>query len=193
MSDATFARLSLVEARAPVSAFNPLRPRLMPGRTPPTMPADTAEPDLFALGFAAGEQVASEAFATERTALGRLVAAAQALQPEPSEELAAMIAATVEQLVTELVGKMPVERDWLEERIERAMSCIAKADAARVLRLHPDDIDLLADTAVPLALCPDPELQRGELRIECSQGWIEDGRSQHLDALRVMLGTGSQS
>jgi flagellar assembly protein FliH len=185
MSEAAFARVSLVDARAPRSGFSPLRPRA--ADVAPTVDA-TAQPDLFALGFSAGQRDAADAYEAERTALLNLLAAADAFQPESSEELAAMIATTVERLVTDLVGHMPVERSWLVERIDRAMACIDAADAARTLWLHPDDAVLLGDHALPLDIHPDAALERGALRIDCSSGWIEDSRSVHLDALRATLG-----
>jgi flagellar assembly protein FliH len=189
MSEAVFARVSLVDARAPAHAFSPWQTRHA-GK----VAASTADPvaDRFALGYAEGERVASAAFATERAALLRLVAAADVLQPEPSEELAVMIATTVERLVSEIVGRVPVEREWLKERIDRALSCIGEADAARTLSLHPADIALLGDVALPLEVRADETLERGALRIDCSHGWIEDSRSLHLDALRTTLGIEAQ-
>jgi flagellar assembly protein FliH len=193
MSEAAFARVSLVDARAPARAFSPLRARTLQGSIVPTVPDPVAEPDLFAAGFAEGERAAGETFAAERSALLRLVAAADAFQPEPSEELAAMIATTVERLVTELVCTMPVEQTWLSERIDKAMTCLSEADAARTLWLHPDDMALLGDAELPLQLQPDPGLERGALRIDCSNGWIEDSRSLHLEALRTTLGIEARS
>ncbi len=186
MSEPVVARVSLLDARAPASAFNPLRPRAV--GPVPISPEPVAEPDRFALGVAHGERAARETFAGERASLLRLLASADALQPEPSEELAAMIATTVERLVTELVGTVPVERDWLIERIERATVCLTEADAARTLWLHSDDAALVADADLPLDLRVDDAMERGALRIDCSQGWIEDSRSHHLDALRATLG-----
>lgn len=193
MSEAAFARVSLIDARAPTSAFSPMRARAVAGS--PGASASRAEhaSDPFAIGFAEGERVATERFAADHDNLLKLIATANVFQPEPSEELAAMIATTVERLVTELVGTMPVERPWLIDRIERAMSCIGEADAARTLWLHPDDAALVADADLPLEIHADAALERGALRIDCSLGWIEDSRSLHLDALRATLGIEARS
>lgn len=185
MSESAYARVSLVDARAAVSAFHPLRPRLV---TPAEPATPAAAPDLFAVGYAAGHQAAADAAASDRAALVALVAAAQALQPEPSEELAALIAATVDSLVTQIVGMMPVEQRWLADRIARAMACIEAADAARTLWLNPDDIAVVGDTPLPLAVQADVTLERGALRIDCADGWVEDSRSMHLATLRAALG-----
>jgi flagellar assembly protein FliH len=194
MSEAVIARLSLIEARQPVRGFAPLRPPAIdPRERAGTVPEPVAEADPFTTGIAEGERRATEAFASERAALLRLVAAAQALQPEPLDELAALIATTVEHLVVEIVGMMPVGRDWLVERIDRAMACLSEADAARTLWLHPDDAALLGGAALVLDVRHDDALEPGALRIDCSQGWIEDGRSIHLDNLRALLGSEAQS
>ena len=188
MSEPGFVRVSLVDARAPTSAFIPMRARSVSAAGPSTAPGPNAPDDPFLLGFAQGERLAAEAFAKERADLVALIAAANALQAEPSEELAAMIATTVERLMTELVGIMPVEKLWLSGRIERAMAFIGEADAARTLWLHPDDAAMLADVDLALDVQTDTMLERGALRIDCSLGWIEDSRSLHLDALRATLG-----
>ena len=190
MSDG-FARVSLIDARAPQSAFMPMFAAAGSDR-PRVAPASESEADIFRRGMAEGRHLAAEAFATERQALLALLAAAQALQPEPSEELAAMIATTVERLVTQIVGLMPVDRSWLLHRIERAVACVGAADAARTLWLHPDDVALIDAAALPIDVCADETLERGALRIDCSHGWVEDSRSQHLDLLRAALNVESQ-
>jgi flagellar assembly protein FliH len=190
MSEAVIARISLIEARQPSRGFAPLclHPVDPPERAA-AVPEPGGESDPFSAGMAQGERVATEAFARERAALLRLVAAAQALQPEPLDELAALIATTVEQLVVEIVGMMPVGPDWLAARIDRAMGCLAEADAARTLWLHPDDAALLGDAPLALDVRHDATLEPGALRIDCAHGWIEDGRSIHLDNLRALLGS----
>jgi flagellar assembly protein FliH len=182
-------RLSLVDVRRPASAFRPMR------ASQPTAnfsrPVATAKPDAYGAGFAAGQQAAAEVFATEHAAMAALLAAASALQPEPSEELAAMIALAVERLVRECVGNAAVDRDWLVDRARLAASLVSEADKARTLWLHPDDLPLIEGIELAVIPAADPSLDRGALRIDCSAGWIEDGRSIHLDALSAELGLGS--
>ncbi len=189
MSDARLGerRIALVDARAVASGFVPLRRATDRPVTAPSVAVP--EPDQYTLGYADGARCAADDFASERASLRGLVAAADALQPEPCEELAAMIAATVERLVTDLVGRAAVDHDFLLARVGIAMASIADADAARTLWLNPDDLALFGDAALPLAAHPDPTLERGALRIDCSLGWVEDGRSIHLDALRSSLGS----
>lgn len=187
MFEAKVSRVSLLDVRAPSGAFSPMHIGAAQGGFVQDKPVDAAE-DAFALGYAEGERAARATFDVERDAMAALLAAAQALQPEPSEELAAMIATTVERLVTEIVGQVDIDRSWMLSRIERAVAHIGEADAARTLWLHPHDLALLDGLDFPIDLRADPELERGALRIDCSSGWIEDSRSQHLDALRATLG-----
>jgi len=188
MSDPQVTRVSLTDTRPALHAFC----AGLPGRPVPAPPARDApcdpEPDRYVQGFADGQRAAASAMHTDRERLSALVATLAAIAPEPSEELAAMIAATVEQLVTDLVGMVPVQRDWLETRISRAVSCIGEADAARTLWLNPEDAVLVKDLDIPLDVQVDATLERGALRIDCSLGWVEDSRSVHLDALRAALG-----
>jgi flagellar assembly protein FliH len=188
MSDPVIARISLVDARAPTRQFSPLQRRATD--TPAAVQTD-AEVDRYAIGFDDGQRTAAMAFEAERAGLVRLLAAADSLQPEPSEELAAMIALTVDRLVRAIVGTAPVDRAWLAERIDGALACIGEADAARTLWLHPDDLALVGNLDIALDMLSDPALERGALRIDCSRGWIEDARSVHLDALSATLGTGT--
>jgi flagellar assembly protein FliH len=181
-------RLSLADVRHPVSAFTPLAAR--PASTGTPAPAEADEPDSYAAGYAAGQQAAAAVFATEHTAMADLLATASALQPEPSEEIAAMIALTVERLVRDCVGNAPVDRDWLLARVHMAADLVSEADCARTLWIHPDDLPLIEGIALAVVPMPDPSLERGGLRIDCSVGWIEDGRSIHLEALRAELGLG---
>ena len=190
MSNAAFMRVSLIDARSPSSAFT--ASPLHNARHAAALPANRGGgDDAFDRGVAEGTRVACETFDIERASMTRLIAAAQALQPEPSEELAAMIATTVERLVTELVGSAAVDRSLLDVRIASAVETITAADDARVLWLNPDDLALVDPQIIPLELRGDPDLERGALRIDCSSGWIENSHSLHLDALRTALGIGA--
>jgi flagellar assembly protein FliH len=152
-----------------------------------------AQPDDFEMGYAAGQLEAEARFATERLKFGRLIASIEALQPEPSEELGLLIAETVASLTAQIVGPAAVDPEGLLVRATEAANLVSECDAARVMRLHPDDIALLADASLPLSVEPDAGLDRGSVRIDCSAGWIETGTSHFLQMLRVQLGLGEVS
>jgi flagellar assembly protein FliH len=185
MSDAAFAKVDLLSA-LPKSA--PFRPLL--AHAAHTAPINMAQQsaDAFSEGFAAGHRSATEALSEECAQLRALLAKAEALQPEASDAVAALIAETVLRLVTDIVGNAPVDQALLERRIDEAMAVITECDAARNVVLHPDDAALLNNGAIALPIVPDATLARGDLRIECASGSIEHGVSQRLEALYLALG-----
>ena len=148
-------------------------------------PAD----DPFALGLAEGQRLAEAGFAIERDHLLALVAGAEALQDEPSEELAQLIAETVERLVRQIVESAPIDGDWLRAQAETAAAMVAEADKARTLWVNPADAALLMDAPIALPIEADPSMARGTVRIETSAGWIEHGRAVYLNELRAALGS----
>ncbi len=156
---------------------------------PAASPSSTAcgEHDDFAAGFAEGQRLAQELFAAERQHLLDLIRNAEALQAEPSEEVAVLIANAVERLLTQLTGQAVPDRAWLEKQVMCAVELIQETDAKRRLRLHPDDAALLADAQFGCAVVPDPDLARGEIRVECSTGWVEQGIPVNLARLRTDL------
>lgn len=188
-----FAPVTLADAMARSSGFRPLS-FAGGGRGADTGPANPADLDLddpFARGLAEGQRVAEAAYVAERHQLLALLAGAEALQDEPSEELAQLIARTVERLVHQIVAEAPIDAEWLQAQAQTAAALVADADKARTLWVHPEDAALLADCAMPLAVASDPAMMRGTVRIETSTGWIEHGRAVYLDELHAALGEGS--
>lgn len=196
MSDRTtetgFAPVSLAEAMSRGNGFRPLS--FVPSAyIPQAAEENFDEADLddpFALGLAEGQRLAEAAFVAERHQLLALLAGAEALQDEPSEELAQLIAETVERLVRQIVEAAPIDAIWLQAQAETAAAMVADADKARTLWVHPEDAALLADCPLTLAIESDPAMVRGTVRLETSTGWIEHGRAVYLDELRTALGTG---
>jgi flagellar assembly protein FliH len=191
MSELAPVRLS--EAR-PAAGFRANR-RSGPGPAVPVLsePVPKIEEDLFAQGYRKGLEDAEQASAADRAQLGALLASCQALQPEPSEELALLIAEAVEGLVRRIAGEAAIDPKLLIARARKAAELIAEADGARTLCLHPDDITLLDAAAIPLVMTADPSLPRGSVRIEDSAGWVEDGIPIHLERLREQLGLREQA
>lgn len=152
------------------------------------VPVGPAEDDPYARGLADGQQFVAAAFDLERLKLQDLIASSQALQPEPSDELAALIGEAVEALVIQIVGSAVIDRDLLTARAKQAAGIVAECDAARTMWVHPDDVALLDESAFAIPLMADPEAERGSIRIDCSAGWIEHGTALYLDQLRIELG-----
>ena len=184
-----------------MSELRPIRvadARPLPGFRPwfgmPAEPVATEAPDVepaaeaFAKGFDLGVQEARAQQADERARYQALMAACEALQPESSDQLALLIAESVEQLVRLIVGEVPVDQKLLTTRAQRVAAIVADCDRDRKLLLHPDDIVLLDPQQFPLPLVADLSVSRGSVRMESASGWVEDGVSTHLQILREQLG-----
>jgi flagellar assembly protein FliH len=195
MSDLSYERIRLSEARAAAPLFRPFPGMAAAAPGPGSLPRSEAAPerDAYRDGFEAGQAAAAAQFSEERSALLTLIANLEVLQSEPSEELAVLIAETVERLVRSIVTEASIDRAWLLDRAHKAAALVRECDEARSLCFHPDDIALLEGADLPLALVPDPALSRGAVRIDCSAGWIESGIALHLDALRIELGREERS
>lgn len=158
----------------------------------PLVPAHDVPPqspdDPFARGLAEGQRIAEAAHMVEREKLLALISACQGLQDEPSEELAQLIAETVERLVRQIVEAAPIDANWLKSQAEIASAMVAEADKVRTLWVNPADAALLYDADLKLPVEADAAMVRGTVRIETSAGWIEHGRAVYLDELRAALG-----
>jgi flagellar assembly protein FliH len=151
-------------------------------------PEEPVQDDAYARGLADGQEIAAAAFEADRVALQKLVASANALQPEANDEVAALMSETVLRLVEQIVGKVTIDTAFLEQQIALATDLISEADAARTIWLNPDDHALLVDIDLGLTKNVDPQLKRGNLRIDCSDSWIEHGSTIGIEKLRHLLG-----
>ena len=185
MFDGNVQIVSISDARHVHSAFRPMHREYAAVSNSIATPKATDDP--YALGLADGQELAATAFAEEKLHLRALLNAAENLQAEPSEELSQLIGETVFQLVRQIIETAPVDADWLHQQAQKAADSISDCDAARTAWLHPDDVALIDKTTFPLPVMADPAAQRGSIRIDCSAGWVEHGRSNYLDALRVAL------
>jgi flagellar assembly protein FliH len=193
MFDTVIERIRVSDARINDGGFRPMHST--PSRAQSAPPASSTvatngstEPDPYEMGYQAGRRDAAASFAAERAALQRLISSAAALQSEPSDELAALIGETVLRLVSQIVGDVAIDPDWLANRARRAAAIIGQCDDARSMSVHPDDFALLKGADIPLSLVADEDMPRGSIRIGCSAGWIEAGTALYLDMLRAELG-----
>lgn len=189
-AEATVISLAAVMAEGrgfrPFHFGAPIDAEMVPVETAPSEAVGANDP--FSQGLAEGQRLAEAAFAVERQQLLALTASAEALQDEPSEELAQLIAETVERLVRQIVGQAPIDAEWLQAQADIAAAMVAEADKARTLWVNPADAALLVDAAIALPIEADPSMPRGTVRIETSAGWIEHGRAVYLNELRAALG-----
>lgn len=178
---------SLIELTGASGAFR-CDPRF--GAAP--IAAITSDPaaDDFARGYAAGEDAAMRRHEAEATSLAAFETSYARLDAENAEALRRRLADTVLTLCTATLADAAIDPDLLATRIERATAMLVRADDERVVRLHPDDLALVA-ARLPAdwTVRADPALKRGNLRIETASGGVEDGPEQWQIALAEALRT----
>lgn len=92
------------------------------------------------------------------------------------EELRMRLSETVAALCEAAIAPLAIDEAALLRRIGAAVSMLARADDERVIRLHPEDIAMLAPKfAQDWHVQPDPQLERGTIRVESTMGGVEDG------------------
>lgn len=143
--------------------------------------------DALARAFEEGRRSAELVLAGEQAALAGLARSLEALRPEPAAALAALLAETVDRLVRQIVGSVPVDCDLLASRARDAAALVGEELEPSTLYVHPDDLPLLASASLPVALAGDPALARGSVKLECASGWVEDGPAVRLERLRIAL------
>ena len=118
------------------------------------LPPATA--DAFTQGFEEGRRTVELELAADREALARLAESLEALRPEPTQALAALLAETVDRLIRQVVGEVEIDARLLAKRAERAAQLIGEDTAPSKLRVHPDDVALLAEARLTVAVSADP-------------------------------------
>ena len=161
------------------------------------LPASVAVPEnpltlAFTEGYAAGyaeAEAASAAFSeAEAAARETLQLSLARLDADLAETLRQRLFAAVEVLCETAIAPLALDTSLLAARVERAAAMLARADDERVLRLHPDDLALIAGQLPEgLPVLADPALERGGLRVETSNGGVEDGPEQWRRAIAEAL------
>ena len=178
-------------------------PRFATRRAPTPLPSPVAEPQAeapdpilaaHAAGYdqgiaeARGEAAADRA-ACEATWKALSIAAAR-LDAEQTRLLADRLRETVSALCEAALGEAALDPHALSRRVEAAAAMLSRADDDRVIRLHPDDLDLVRPRLpADWSFAPDPLMPRGALRIEGRHGGVEDGPEQWHAALAEALRT----
>ncbi len=191
MSDSVLHKVRLLDAKAcvgfrPMQGGGNLKDTEQIGWTRTQPPVE--KENTYDLGFAEGYALAQAEFETARAQLHSLIASSEAIVPESCDELQALISETVLLLVNRIAGNAPIDGAWLDVEIQKATAIVVDCNSARSLCLHPSDMGLVNRELIHLDIKEDPALSPGSLRIECSAGWIEGGKSLYLEELKNMLG-----
>lgn len=106
------------------------------------------------------------------------------LDANDAAKLSERLRQTVLALCEATVLPLAVDAEGLALRVERAVGMLQRAQDERVVRLHPEDIVLIgARLPASLTVEADGNIERGGLRIETTDGGIEDGPSHWRRAL----------
>ena len=160
------------------------------GERLPAEPVDALEEarvEAFTMGFEEGCRITGEAQAGEIEAQGRLAEALEMLAPAPSGMLSTMLSATVVRLVEQIVGEVEIDMERLVQRCDTVAAFIESNQDRSALHVHPDDAELLKDEVIGVPLIADKAMQRGCVRLETADGWVEDGPDVRLSRLRALL------
>lgn len=180
------------------SAFCEVPPFVAPQKDAPARAPEPApvEPDphteaivrAYADGEAAG-RAAAMAEAEDRAARQRALRLNfRALDETAQGVLADDLAATVLALCEGVLGAAAQDRDALLARCHAAARRIGGAADTLVLHLHPDDIALLDDEALPSwRVKPDPALEPGSVVIEGPEGSVADGPAEWRRAIAAAV------
>lgn len=141
-----------------------------------------------AAGLAEARVMCAAEAQTHNAAVARIEIACARLDEEQQHLLARRLRETVLALCDSVLRAAAPDPDALTARVERAARMLARADDARVIRLHPDDLAIVAPRLpADWTFEADPELERGALRIEGMAGGVEDGPARWRAALDEAL------
>ncbi|WP_374414611.1 FliH/SctL family protein [Novosphingobium colocasiae] len=92
------------------------------------------------------------------------------------EDLRRRLRDTVAALCEAAIAPLALDEDALVRRIGAAVAMLSRAEDERLIRLHPEDMALVAERfATDWNVQPDPTLERGTIRVESQTGGVEDG------------------
>ncbi|WP_420146245.1 FliH/SctL family protein [Sphingobium sp.] len=148
---------------------------------------EEARMEAFTQGFDEGCRVTAQTFGDETDARARLTEALEMIAPAPSGMLSTMLSATVVRLVEQIVGEVEIDIERLIQRCDNVAAFIEDNAGKSALHLNPDDVALLEGEAIGVKLVADKGMQRGCVRLETADGWVEDGPDVRLSRLRALM------
>lgn len=173
--------------------------RQLVGPEPETTPVehDPAEPrdpvaEAWAEGYAKGlgdaQEAAAQWIAEQDAARSRIEFGLGKLDAAMQSELEDRLRETVIALCEAAIAPAALDPDALTRRVQVAAAMLARAEDQRVIRLHPEDLALIA-ARLPedWHFEPDASLERGALRVEGAAGGVEDGPEQWRRAINEAL------
>lgn len=137
------------------------------------------EQSSYACGLAEGREQMRAEMAAERSAdiqaMEKLEVGLGSLDADLRAQLKERLKATVLELCESFLAPAAADVDALEMRIEKVIEMVS-GKAIRILKLHPLDMEFIAKRLPSdIAVQADGSMERGSLRVETSEGGLEDG------------------
>ena len=148
--------------------------------------------DAYARGLAEGAVAANDTARAEAAAADaarhRIETALARMDNAATDQFAERLKDTVLALCRAVLAEVALAPDALARRVTVAAAMFSRAGDERVIRMHPEDLALVQGRLPDDWHCePDPQMERGALRIETHGGGIEDGPAQWRTALEEAL------
>jgi flagellar assembly protein FliH len=165
-----------------------LAPRPAEPEAAPPDPLASAYAEGYAAGVAEANAEAEAREMIDEAARRHFGFSFAKLDADLAEALRDKMHQTVTALCESVLHPLALDAGALARRVETAVAMFVRADDDRVIRLHPDDLTLIAAKLPPdWQFIPDAALERGALRVETSSGGIEDGPAQWRAAITEAL------
>ena len=145
----------------------------------PHDPIAEAWAEGYARGLGEAQEAAAQLLADQETGRAKIELSLAKLDTAMQADLKDRLRETVEALCEAAIAPAALDPDGLVRRVEVAAAMLARAQDERVIRLHPEDLALIA-ARLPedWHFIPDATLERGALRVEGASGGVEDGPDQ---------------
>lgn len=151
-------------------------------------PVGRAWADGHTAGFSEAQAAAQANAEAGAAARSKIELSLVRLDSDLTEQLRQRLLATVGALCEAAIAPLALDKEALTARVAKAAAMLARADDAKVLRLHPDDFKLIGrQLPEGLEVQDDPALERGAVRIESASGGVEDGPANWRRAIAEAL------
>ncbi|MBB3861851.1 flagellar assembly protein FliH [Novosphingobium hassiacum] len=154
----------------------------------PEDPVGNAWAEGYARGMGDAQEAAAQIIAEREAAATKIELSLARLDAAMQADLKDRLRETVEALCEAAIAPAALDPDGLTRRVECAAAMLARVQDERVIRLHPEDLALIA-ARLPedWHFEPDATLDRGAVRVEGATGGVEDGPAQWRAAITEAL------
>ncbi|AEH62985.1 hypothetical protein [Zymomonas mobilis] len=179
-------RLSLEKEEAELTEQEKVEPKAE-ADLPPPIDIEAIKKEAYDQGFQQGRNSALIEVKEERQAVGQLARSLEVLKAEPPRALASVFADVVDRLIHQIIGEVSIDAVRLRKRVDAVAAMIPEEMKPCCLFLNPADISRLGGVELPVEIKEDSSLQEGSVRLETSQGYIENGTKSLLEKLDAIL------